>query len=173
MNYGAATATDNVTASPAITYSKASGTTFAPGTTTVTATATDAAGEADRDLDGVKNVLELAFGTDPNNGGSGTGALNYVGTFAGGGTIGQRGQPIVRAEGTDRRALFMRRIDYAAAGLTYAVEFTGDLSTWEASAATPLMLASDGTYEIVSVPYPSFVSGKQARYFRARVTLAP
>ena len=213
VNYGAATATDAVTASPAITYSKASGTTFAPGATTVTATATDAAGNAgtatftvtvtpltpaelwrytnfgtaenvgdaaggaDRDLDGVKNVLELAFGTDPNNGGSGAGALNFLGTFAGGGTIGQRGQPIVRAEtigaATDRRALFMRRIDYAAAGLTYAVEFTGDLSTWEASTATPVMLASDGVYEIVSVPYPSFVSGKQARYFRARVSLAP
>ena len=209
VNYGVATATDAVTASPAITYSKASNTLFAPGTTTVTVTATDAAGNAgtatftvtvtpltpaenwryanfgtaantgaaagtaDADGDGKTNAVELAFGTDPNNAGSGPGALTFTGTFAGGGTIGQRGQPIVRAEGTDRRALFMRRIDYAAAGLTYAVEFTGDLTTWEASTETPVTLASDGVYEIVSVPYPSFVSGKEARYFRVRVTLAP
>ena len=132
-----------------------------------------AAGTADADGDGKTNAVELAFGTDPNNAGSGPGALTFTGTFAGGGAIGQRGQPIVRAEGTDRRALFMRRIDYAAAGLTYAVEFTGDLSTWEASTATPVAQASDGVYEIVSVPYPSFVSGQQARYFRVRVTLAP
>ncbi len=44
VNYEAATAMDNVTASPAIGYSQASGTTFSLGTTTVTITATDAAG---------------------------------------------------------------------------------------------------------------------------------
>ncbi len=44
VTYPAATATDNVTASPTITYSNASGTVFPLGVTTVTVTATDAAG---------------------------------------------------------------------------------------------------------------------------------
>lgn len=43
VNYSAASATDNVSASPVIAYSKASGTLFPLGTTTVTVTATDAA----------------------------------------------------------------------------------------------------------------------------------
>jgi uncharacterized repeat protein (TIGR01451 family) len=44
VNYPAATATDNCSTSPNITYSHASGSVFPVGTTTVTATATDAAG---------------------------------------------------------------------------------------------------------------------------------
>lgn len=44
VNYPAATATDNCSTTPTITYSHASGSVFPVGTTTVTATATDAAG---------------------------------------------------------------------------------------------------------------------------------
>jgi len=44
VNYPAATATDNCSTSPTITYSHASGSVFPVGTTTVTATARDAAG---------------------------------------------------------------------------------------------------------------------------------
>ena len=44
VNYPAATATDNCSASPTVTYSHVSGSVFPVGTTTVTATATDAAG---------------------------------------------------------------------------------------------------------------------------------
>jgi uncharacterized repeat protein (TIGR01451 family) len=44
VTYPAATATDNCSASPTVTYSQASGSVFPVGTTTVTATATDAAG---------------------------------------------------------------------------------------------------------------------------------
>ena len=44
VTYPAATATDNCSSSPTVTYSHASGSVFPVGTTTVTATATDAAG---------------------------------------------------------------------------------------------------------------------------------
>ena len=44
VNYPAATATDNCSTSPTVTYSHASGSSFPVGTTTVTATATDTAG---------------------------------------------------------------------------------------------------------------------------------
>jgi hypothetical protein len=46
VTYAAATATDDVTANPAIVYSQATGTVFPVGTTTVTVTATDEAGNA-------------------------------------------------------------------------------------------------------------------------------
>jgi hypothetical protein len=46
VNYPAATASDNCSTQPAITYSKASGTSFGLGTTTGTVTATDASGNS-------------------------------------------------------------------------------------------------------------------------------
>ena len=73
----------------------------------------------------------------------------------------------------DFRALFIRRKDAATAGLTYAPQFSATLATWANSAAVPTVLADDGTYQIVSVPYPPFVGGKKARFFRISVSLAP
>jgi hypothetical protein len=120
-------------------------------------------------------VLNFAFGMDPN--GAYSGALDFSGTFGAGGIIRGTGQPILKLEpitnGGDFRALFVRRNDFVAAGLTYDVEFTANLSIWETSNVVPTVLADDGTYQIVSVPYPPFVCGKKARFFRVRVTLAP
>jgi len=48
----------------------------------------------------------------------------------------------------------VRRVDYATAGLTYTVQFSADLTNWTTSTAAPAVLANDGTYQIVSVPYP-------------------
>ena len=60
------------------------------------------------------------------------------------------------------------------AGLTYAVEFSpAALASWTTSATMPTVLADDGTYQIVSVPYPATVGGQETRYFRVRTTLAP
>jgi hypothetical protein len=72
-------------------------------------------------------------------------------------------------EGADTRALFVRRKDFAAAGITYTVEFTSDLAHWQASTDTPVVLADDGTYQIVSVPYPgSMMAGG---FFKIDLTL--
>ena len=68
------------------------------------------------------------------------------------------------------RAVFARRTDFAAAGLSYRVEFSGDLSTWRASTSTPAILAENSEMQVVSVPYPFFVNGKKARFFRVKVT---
>ena len=73
----------------------------------------------------------------------------------------------------DFRALFVRRVDYLTAGLTYAPQFSADMAAWQTSAATPVVLADNGVLQIVSVPYPFFVGGKKARYFRVQVTIAP
>ena len=124
---------------------------------------------------GLSNLMNFAFGLNPNGPGSGTLVLN--GTFAGGGSITANGQPITMmqptANGVDFRALYVRRKDYAAAGLGYATEFSGTLASWATSGAIPAVLADDGTYQIVSVPYPPLVAGKMGRFFRVRITQTP
>ncbi len=74
VTYTAATANDNFTSSPAISYNKASGTVFPLGTTTVTATAVDEAGNSASAsftvtvLTGVQNWRQQYFGTTSNTG---------------------------------------------------------------------------------------------------------
>lgn len=136
-----------------------------------------AADTADFDGDSVQNVVELAFGTNPALNTSGAAALQYTGTFAGNGTVTAAGQPITMFEsagnGIDFRALFVRRLNFAAYGLTYTPQFSADLINWQDSAATPAVLADDGAVEVVSVPYPPFVGGKKARFFRISITITP
>jgi uncharacterized repeat protein (TIGR03803 family) len=142
------------------------------GTPDNTATAADA---ADPDLDGAINLLELAFGTDPKDPMSGPGSLDYTGPPAGGFIV-RRGQPVIRFDSSGIEScqlLFLRRIDYAIAGLTYAPEFSNDLSTWQPSASIPSVLASDGVYEIVSVPCPVLAENLPASFARVTVTLEP
>lgn len=122
------------------------------------------------DGDGLSNLLEFAFGTDPTQ--SSSGSLAYAA-----GLVSQRGQPAVSVQNipnsVDFRAAFIRRKDYLAAGLVYQVQFSGDLSTWHTSAATPTLVASDAETDAVTVPYPFFVNGKKARFFRVSVDVAP
>jgi hypothetical protein len=139
------------------------------------ANAGNAADNADPDGDGLMNLQEFAFGTNPNV--SFSGLLQYNGTFAGGGAITRTGQPMTMFEsvpgGIDFRALFVRRKNYLAAGLIYTPQFSADLASWQDSAATPSVLADDGVLQIVSIPYPAFIGGKKARFFRISVSLAP
>ena len=136
-----------------------------------TANTGNTADNADFDGDGIANLIEFAFGTNPAV--PAAGPLRYAGTFAGGGAIIATGQPIVRIEnGNDIRALFVRRSDYVAAGLTYAVRFSADLSTWSPSAVVPVILADDGTNQIVSVPFPALIVGGETRFFRVNVSRA-
>ena len=131
----------------------------------------------DFDGDGVANLLEYAFGSNPGSNSSGTGLLVYSGTFAGGGTITGTGKPAVAFEstptGVDYRALFVRRKDHAAVGLTYQVKFSANMTTWQTSNVTPTILADDGTYQVVSVPYPNFIAGRKARFFTVTVGTTP
>jgi hypothetical protein len=123
---------------------------------------------------GLTNLMNFAFGLNPN--GAGSGVLVFNGTFGAGGTIGAYGQPITALEpianGVDFRALYVRLDNYATAGVTYATQFSADLNTWSTSTATPVILADDGTYQIVSVPYPPFIGGQKARFFRVSLTLS-
>jgi hypothetical protein len=127
---------------------------------------TVAGSEADADADGLSNFQEYAFGMNPTQGFSGM--LRWSGA-----DLLERGVPTPFASGTAGsftfRAVFGRRKDFVAAGLSYTVEFSGDLSSWKASTATPSVLADDGGIQAVSVPYPFFVNGKKATYFRVKV----
>jgi hypothetical protein len=93
------------------------------------------------------------------------------------GAITRRGTPTVNIvkSGTSftYNALFGRRKDWATAGLTFTVQFSGDLATWYNSTATPTVIADDGTVEAVTVRYPFFVGGKKAQFFRVAVGTTP
>jgi hypothetical protein len=119
------------------------------------------------DGDGLTNLQEFAFGTNPTE--TSTGSLSYAAGF-----ISQRGLPAVSLRnitgGVDFRASFIRRKNHLAVGLTYQVQFSGDLTTWQSSTATPTIVASDAETEAVTVPYPLFVNGKKARFFRVAVS---
>ena len=76
--------------------------------------------------------------------------------------------------GVDFRAVFGRRKDYQAAGLTYTVQFSVDLQNWLDSTAFPEVLASDEEIDAVSVPYPFFIPTAygfdKPMYFRVGVS---
>ncbi len=126
----------------------------------------------DFDGDGIANVLEYALGMAGASAG-GTGALVLSGN-----TLNATGQPIARqlpppgGGAPEWCAIYIRRKDYVQAGLTYTPHFSTNLSTWEASTETPTILADDGVYQAVCVPYPE-ISGQPARFFKLGVTITP
>jgi autotransporter-associated beta strand protein len=127
----------------------------------------------DPDGDGFNNLMEFAFGTNPLSASSG--AVSWTG-----GTVNSHGQPTTSVanivNGVDFRAVFGRRKDYVAAGLTYTVQFSADLSVWVDSTDPVTVLASDSEIDVVSVPYPLFIEVnaqhdmKKPTYFRVNVT---
>jgi hypothetical protein len=117
----------------------------------------DTALTSDPDGDGYINLLEFAFGMDP--------TMNALGSFAfeEGGSVTEYASPTLfedpAGSGT-YHAVFGRRKDHQAAGLTYTVEFSADLSVWTASTSLPTVLThpnSSGEIEAVSIPYPASV----------------
>ncbi|MEY4483460.1 MAG: hypothetical protein RL693_912, partial [Verrucomicrobiota bacterium] len=115
----------------------------------------------DFENDGLANLLEYAFGTNPslNN----PGALSVINS-----TTITPGTPKVMEDG-GMKALFIRRKDWAASGLTYTVQFSPNLTLWENSVAVPTVIADDGILQAVTVPFPALINGEPARFFRAQV----
>jgi hypothetical protein len=128
----------------------------------------NSAPNADFDRDGMTNVLEWAFGTNPANSSTDSLAVDA-------GAITKRGAPTTLAisdgqGGVIHFAAFGRRKDYVALGLTYTVLFSSDLGTWTASPAEPNVIADDGEIEIVTIPYPAQIDGQPAGFFHVIVT---
>ncbi len=125
-----------------------------------------AADTANPDGDAFVNLAEFAFGMNPNSNSAGTVTVNSGAITPGAPTTLVTNTPTA----VDFRALFGRRKDYAAAGLSFSVEFSADLASWTPSAVAPTVIADNGTLEAVTVPYPLFINGKKARFFRVAVT---
>jgi len=131
------------------------------------------ANTADGDGDGLNNMLECAFGTIPVQ--HDRRQLRYTGPAAGGGTLVERGQPIVLYEKagtvTTIRGVWIRRKNHAALGLVYSPEFAANPNAFTASTTTPQVLASDANYEVVAVTFPATVPGGVPKFFRVRVRI--
>jgi hypothetical protein len=122
----------------------------------------------DSDGDGIRNIQEWAFGTNP---ASDVGGLIRVNA----GVLVAHGGPVVFSVpdglgGVSYFALFGRRKDAGTVGLTYAVEFSDALSGWNVSAVTPTVIAQDSEIEAVTVPFPPVVIDPPEAFFRVRVT---
>lgn len=126
-------------------------------------------GAADNsDGDGLINLFEFAFGTDPTAPQTNAAAeLN--------GLIASRGAPTVRIPTKDDfwfRGLFCRRKDRDSHKLIYRPQFSHDLRTWVESPYNGVVMADDGEIEVVSVRSPNSINGMQPRFFRVEVTIA-
>jgi hypothetical protein len=128
------------------------------------------------DGDALNNLQEYAFGTNPTN--ATTAPVNY----APGGNVISTGLPVpinlAVGGGVDYRAVFGRRKNHQALGLTYTVQFSADLATWVSSTATPAVLTdpnSNEEFEVVGDSYPMFIpvqSGhKKPTFFRVVVSI--
>jgi hypothetical protein len=124
-----------------------------------TAAAGNAASGADPELDGISNRLEYAFGLNPSA--SSTTPLSLTP----GGAVLERGLPIV----SGNYAMFLRRRDYQAAGLTYTPQVSTDLTTWQPVTATPEVIGSDAEMDLVRVPLP--VAAGDRQFFNVSVTM--
>jgi hypothetical protein len=132
---------------------------------------------ADADSDGLSNLLEFAFGTDPMT--TTPSAINY--TADGEVSPGrQEARNLAVGPGVAFRAVFGRRKDYVAAGLTYTVQFSAGLDIWVNSKSTPTRLSginSSGPIDAVAVPYPLFIRTargvEKPTFFRIAVSQSP
>lgn len=118
---------------------------------------------------GQSNLLNFAFNMGP----SAHGALRYTGSLAGGGSISGTGQPVVQADGAGPQALFIRRKDHVDAGLSYQLQFSSNLVSWVDAAAVPVIIADDGTNQVLCVPFPALVDNQKGLFFRVRVLASP
>ena len=145
--------------------------------TTYSPALTDKLPGDDQDGDTFVNLMEYGFGTHPTV--SSAGSIVWVA----GGAVTTAGQPVAvnfANPGVDYRAVFGRRKDYVAAGLTYTVEFSADMSVWVSSATTPTVLTGAGglnpsEIEAVSVPYPLLIdvggnNFKKPTFFRVAIS---
>ncbi len=130
------------------------------------------------DGDGMNNLQEFAFGSDPTVGGQ---TISYIAN----GAVTSGGLPfamnLAAGGGVDFHAIFTRRKDHVVAGMNYTVQFSADLINWVNSNDAPVVLsggesANPAVVEAVAVPYPLSVpiaggGTKKPNFFRVVVTM--
>lgn len=117
--------------------------------------------QGDPDGDGVSNILEYAFGGDPESG--------VADSEAGGAML-----PAISYEEGDAVVRFPVRSDAAGRGLSYVPEFSEDLETWS-SLDVPVFTDGTAPFDPVSDDFVrrtiSWDAADPRRFFRVRVTL--
>ncbi len=122
------------------------------------------------DLDDLNNELEFAFGTDPNVADSTKLVVTDAQTLT-------PGTPVLSTltVGDDVKftVRFVRRVDAERAGLTYSVQFSRDMVEWETTDQAPVVVATQGDYEVVEVDFPfALSSGRKPQFFRVLAELS-
>jgi len=128
--------------------------------------------------DGLDNLLEFGFGTDPK--------VNFTGSLVWDGTNLTPGQPIAIEYFGGVDLQFVQRTDEGTSGsVRYVVEFSSDMTDWETSDdmptplwySAPTVVGSDPAvpgYELVKITFPfTLESGKKARFGRVTVIEVP
>jgi surface-anchored protein len=122
------------------------------------------------DLDDLNNVFEFAFGTDPN-------AADSKGLVVIDGQTLTTGTPVLSTltvnDQVNFTVRFIRRVDADSAGLTYNVQFSRDVAEWETTDQLPILVATQGDYEVVEVNFPFALSnGRKPQFFRVLAELS-
>ncbi len=132
--------------------------------------------------DGLVNLIEFAFGTDPNISDNANLFIDEAGDTL---TAGTQITDVAYAGGGDPFSFtgrFVRLKDFASVGLTYTPQFSDNPGgPWEDSSEMPSPVnydetstpveSVDGNYEVVEVPYVQFLSnGQKARFFRVLIS---
>jgi hypothetical protein len=113
-----------------------------------TATETpDCAHDADPNGDGEDNLLEFASGQDPSANTRMVSSLSNA--------------------GTDLEFTYTRSLSALAGGMTYAVQWSGELGTWNSSGVTEQILFTIGDVQTVKASLPQ---GSTSRFVRLKVT---
>jgi hypothetical protein len=127
------------------------------------------ADEADFDGDGLANILEFGFGTDPTQPQRGSLSLTDSTSIVVGEPV-----TVVQQSPIGYFGQFIRRADHTSIGIVYVAEFSDDLIHWESSSTGLSVIATDDGYEIVEIPFPATLStGNPPRFFRVRVMTPP
>jgi hypothetical protein len=119
---------------------------------------------ADIDFDGIVNLLEFAFRTDPH-------AVDTP-LAAGTGTAGLPIAHFVNGPGGSRLELeYVRRKSTSGSGLTYIPEFASEAGQWEPATAAPTITSLDANWERVILQDTAGI-GAAMRFAHVRVTSA-
>ena len=100
---------------------------------------------ADPDRDGLKNIFEYGFNTNP---------------------LGWNAGPTVTKDGSDYIVTYRRNV--AATDLTFEVLAGSDLSSWSAVGTTDQILSDDGSTQVIAARVSSYPAGPKS-FFRMRV----